>query len=367
MKLLYITNGINGSGGLERVLSIKASYLTDKLDYQVHILVLNNAHQNPFYGFSSKISFYSIDVKGNPFYYFLQYKNGIKRIISRVQPDVISVCDDGFKGLLFPILFRSKIPFIYERHASFEIFRKEINANRFQQLKLFVSKPLLKWSARKFSRFIVLTTSNLQEWKLPNMLVIPNPLSFYPTRSAQLENKKVIAVGNHGFQKGFDRLLLCWKGVITKHPDWQLEIYGKKDPNKKLENLIKEYRLSKHVQLFDPVNNIEEKYLDASIFALSSRSEGFGMVLIEAMACGVPCVAFDCPSGPKDIISHQKDGILVKNEDIEAFDKAILTLIENKEKRKQMGKLAKENVKRYLPENIMTLWDALFKDLCIPR
>ncbi|HIE46079.1 MAG TPA: hypothetical protein EYP87_07955 [Flavobacteriaceae bacterium] len=103
-KLLYITNGINGSGGLERVLSIKASLLATNFNYQVHILVLNNAHKEPFYEFSDKIKFHSINVNGNPIFYFLQYKKGIKNILKKIQPNIISVCDDGLKGMLFPML-----------------------------------------------------------------------------------------------------------------------------------------------------------------------------------------------------------------------------------------------------------------------
>ena len=195
------------------------------------------------------------------------------------------------------------------------------------------------------------------------MQVIANPLSFYPRERATLLNKKVIAVGNHGFAKGFDRLLLSWKEVVIKYSKWQLEIYGKKDPNQKLEKLIDEYNLFNNVKLFNPETNIQEKYLEASIYVLSSRSEGFGMVLIEAMACGVPCIAFDCPHGPADIITHNEDGILVKNGDIAAFANALISLMDDEDKRKKMGQKAKENVKRYLPTFIIQQWDQLFNSL----
>ena len=103
MKLLYITNGINGSGGLERVLSIKASYLVDHYNYEVTILSLNDNQLNPFYTFSDKIQMVSIPVIGNPLQYIKAYKKGIKQIVNQIKPDVISVCDDGLKGYFIPI------------------------------------------------------------------------------------------------------------------------------------------------------------------------------------------------------------------------------------------------------------------------
>lgn len=363
IKLLYITNGINGSGGLERVLSIKTTYLADKLDYEVHVLVLNDAHLKSFYTFSSDIQFHSIAVSGKFIPYIVRYKKEIKHTISFIKPDIISVCDDSFKGMMFPLLFNTKIPVIYERHASFDIFIKNNKLSPLQKIKLHVLKSFIQWGASKFDKFIVLTNNNRNEWNLTNMQVIPNPLSFYPSENATLLNKKVIAVGNPGYTKGFDRLLLSWKKVIKKHPEWQLDIYRKKVKNSKLETLAKEYKIENTVHFNNPVNNIKEKYLAASIYALSSRSEGFGMVLIEAMACGVPCIAYDCPSGPKDIITHQTDGILVENGDTVAFANALMELIENQSRRIEMGKLAKENVQRYLAENIMPQWDGLFKNL----
>ena len=125
MKLLYITNGINGSGGLERVLSIKASYFAEQLGYEVHILVLNNAHENPFYDFSSKIKFHSISVNGNPISYFLKYKRGVQDVGTLLKPDVILVCDDGLKGFFLPSLITTKAKWIYERHASIELNKQK--------------------------------------------------------------------------------------------------------------------------------------------------------------------------------------------------------------------------------------------------
>lgn len=362
-KLLYITNGINGSGGLERVLSIKTSLLITDYNYEVHVLVLNNAHLKPFYTFSDKINFHSINVDGNVISYFIKYRKGIKRILKKTQPDLISVCDDGLKGMLFPNIFGKSTPVIYERHASFNIFKKEEKQSFIERIKFNIYGILIKLSAKKFDKFIVLTQNNLKEWNLPNMQVIPNSLSFYPNESSSHNIRKVIAVGSHSFNKGFDRLLKIWQEVIKNNPLWQLEIYGKKDYNHSLEKLAKDYKIEKSVTFFNPVKNIQEKYLASSIYVLPSRSEGFGMVLIEAMACGVPCISFDCPSGPRDIISNNKDGFLIENGDVEFFSKALIDLIENKEKRKKMGSLAKENVKRYLPEQVMPLWDELFNSL----
>lgn len=363
MKLLYITNGINGSGGLERVLSVKASYLADKLDYEVHILVMNDAHENPFYKFSPKIGFHSINVTGNAINYFILYRKGIKKIIKEVQPDVISVCDDGLKGMLFPIIFGKKIPIIYERHVSKQIEIKKDDISIFEKLKTKLRYKLMNYGGKQFNRFVVLTESNRIEWNLSNLTVIPNPLPFQPERTANLANKKILAVGKQSYQKAYDRLLEVWKIVNKSHPDWQLEIYGKLNPDLGLESYLRKNNLEASVHFYPPVSNIEKKYLDSSIYVLSSRFEGFGMVLIEAMIHGLPCVAFDCPHGPSDIICDKKDGILVKNGDIERFSKALIELMDNYDKRLKMGQLAKENVKRYLVSNVMPQWDSLFKSI----
>ncbi len=356
MKLLYITNGINGAGGLERVLSIKASYLAEHYNYEVVILSLNNNDDNPFYHFSNKIQFINISVGGNPITYILSYIKGIRNIVNKVKPDVISVCDDGLKAFYIPKILNTKIPIIYERHASIALNK---NGSVKGNLIAFLMQSQIKF----FSKFIVLTNSNTKEWSGDNIIAIPNPLSFELQVGNSLNEKKVIAVGSHSFNKGYDLLLKAWKEIVFQYPDWELTIYGKTDVNKQFVRLAEQLKINDKVKFYEPVVNINDKYLESSIMVLSSRSEGFGMVLIEAMACGLPCVSFDCPSGPRDIIKNGVNGYLVRAEDISAMSEKIKWLIEDIKLRQKMGNNARENVKRYLPETIVKQWDSLFKSL----
>ena len=362
-KILYITNGVSGPGGLERVLSIKASYLTDHLNNDIFIITLNESTTNLFYHFSKKIQFYNIRATGTPFLYIIRYRNGIKNYINSIRPDVILVCDDGLKGLLFPFIIGKPCTIIYERHVSKNIEVKNEKPTIINKLKTWFKFKLMDFGAAKFDKFIVLTQGNKKEWNLKNLMVISNPLSFFPEEQSTLSNKKVLAVGKQSFQKGYDRLLKSWKLVHQKHPEWILEIYGTINEHEKLSDLANDLNISKSVNFFQPVKNISEKYKEASIYVMSSRFEGFGMVLTEAMAHGVPCVSFDCPYGPSDIISNNEDGYLVENGDVNKLAERIIHLMENPTLRSKMGQDARRNVERFLPDVIVPKWDNLFKNL----
>ncbi|MGB6084288.1 glycosyltransferase family 4 protein [Moheibacter sp.] len=355
MTLLYITNGINGSGGLERVLSVKASMLAEEYGYEVSILCLNDTDLNPFYEFSPKIKLSSISVNGNPISYFLSYKKGIQKFVNEFQPDVISVCDDGLKGFFLPKIIRTKAKWIYERHASIQL-------NTDNSLKGRLLKNLMHKQVTKFDRFVVLTPGNIKEWGKENVIAIPNPLSFGSSVENPLSQKRLIAVGSHSFNKGYDLLLEVWSKLEKEFSDWRLDVFGKKDPQETYVKMAQEMNL-KNLRFHDPVRDIQKEYEGSSILVLPSRSEGFGMVLIEAMECGVPCVSFDCPSGPGDIISDGEDGYLIPELDTVEMEEKLKKLMKNETLRNAMGKKAKEKAEKYSASEIVQQWDELFNTL----
>jgi glycosyltransferase involved in cell wall biosynthesis len=215
-----------------------------------------------------------------------------------------------------------------------------------------------------FSRIVLLTHEEQELWpELRNTVVIPNPILTRPGEQSDTKAKIVIAAGRYAEQKGFDLLIKAWEVVFRKHPDWQLHIYGDGGLRESLQKQIDDAGMTKVCILKHNTPNIEQKYSASSIYTLSSRFEGFGMVLIEAMSCGLPLVSFDCACGPKDIITPGEDGILVKCFNTEEMGEAINSLIEDDEKRRVMGENAYRNSSRYKMENISKLWLNLFNSV----
>ena len=363
MKLLFITNGVHGSGGLERVLATKTNSLIDQFDYDITILTINGENDLFFFKFHPKVKFLNIILTGNVFFHFLSYVYQIKKAINLVNPDIISVCDDGLKGLFFPILFTKSTPLIYERHASLSL-NFNIESSFFKKIKNKIINKAIIFGAKKFNKFIVLTSGNKNDWPEVLCTVIPNP-NPYQNRSSLIykKEKKVIAVGTQSYNKGYDRLIKIWSIVNNEFPDWVLNIYGKKNDNLNLIQEVERLNLEKIILFHDPIKDIHLQYQKASILALSSRSEGFGMVLIEAMSFGVPCVSFDCLHGPSDIINDGEDGYLIEDGNINAFAIQLIKLIKSQELRSKMSRGALKNVKKYSSDRIILMWDDLYKNL----
>lgn len=362
MKLLYIVPNINNEGGVARVLSVKTNYLVEKFGYEVHILTQNDGFHPLFYSFNCNIVYHDLVLKVNYFQFFNSFSKGLKTKIKAIQPDVIIVCDNGLKAYSIPFILKNKVPLVLEMHSSKFIAEGE-SENRFLTKVASSCVNIFKRIAiKKYDRFVVVTNESISEWNIKNTIVIPNPLWFASEKSMALENKKVIAVGRHTYEKGFDRMLQIWKKVIQKHPDWTLEIYGKSDGKVDLRLLAANLSISENVTFHELVQNINEKYSDASFFLMTSRFEAFGMVLIEAMACGLPCVAYDCPCGPRAIISKNQDGFLIENDNESDYVKAVETLIENASLRREMGKKAKLSSEKYNIQTIMETWNQLFNE-----
>jgi glycosyltransferase involved in cell wall biosynthesis len=364
MKILYLVPNINNEGGVARVLAIKTNYFIEKWNYKIDFLTQNKGGFPQFYNFNKNIGFHDMILKGNPFQFLLNYKRKLNKQIELLNPDIIVVCDNGFKAFLLPFFLNTKIPIVLEIHSSLNVIEKE-NDSIFNIIGTQFSILFKKLAARNFDNFVVETPESSKEWDVKNGIVIPNPLWFNTDKLAKLNSKKVIAVGRHVYEKGLDRLLYIWKKIVIKHPDWHLDIYGKSSDDFFLHKLTSDLNLTNSVSFYEPTNDIVTKYQENSIYLMTSRFEGFGMVLIEAMASGLPCIAYDCPCGPRAIIENKFDGFLIKNGNESDFIAATLYLMNNESKRIEMGKNAKLKSLNYNIDAIMPMWDALFKDIMV--
>lgn len=218
----------------------------------------------------------------------------------------------------------------------------------------------------RFDKFVVLTHEDKGYWGgLHNIEVIPNAALFIGKRYSDVSSRRVIAVGRLDYQKGFDRLIRAWKMVqhTAKFADWRLDIFGQGEWRDMLLQMIDDKGLQANAHIHSPTKDIAAEYAQSSLLVMSSNYEGFPMVMIEAMACGLPVVSFDCKCGPKDIIKHGENGLLVSNGDIEGMAAAMMRLMEDADYRKMLSQNAQKVVDTYSEEVVMGQWVKLFSSL----
>lgn len=339
-------------------------------EYDIYIILTDGKDKKPFYELSKKVHVINLDINfeelwGMPFikkgitYLKKQriFKKELAKVLYEIKPDITVsllrreinfLCDikDGSKKV-------GEIHVNRQNYRNFEITDTNFIKNQFSK---YWMNSLIK-QLKRLDKFIVLSEEDKRQWnEIDNIEVIPNPLPI--TENVPIsttESKKVIAVGRYVYQKGFDMLIEAWKTVVKKHPDWHLYIYGRGDKNN--------YPKADNCHLENAVEDINSKYAESSILAVSSRFEGFGMIIIEAMQCGIPAISFACPCGPKDIITNGNDGLLVENGNIQQLAESICYVIEHPEERRAMGKNAIDTAKRYSIDEIGKQWTRLFNEL----
>ena len=217
---------------------------------------------------------------------------------------------------------------------------------------------------KRLDKFVVLTEEDGRSWpELSNVCVIPNPLPVLPKESSTLTVKRVIAVGRYSHEKGIDLLLRAWSVAAKQLPGWRLCTYGTGDRTPYLR-LARDLQIDQsQYELCGAVDDIGREYLGSSVFVLSSRFEGFGMALVEAMSHGLACVSFDCPCGPKHIIDNGRDGILVENGNTQALAEAIARVAADAGLMASLGHQAALSARRFSIDRIGRQWEDLFRQL----
>ena len=376
MKIVYCTPSLYIAGGIERVLTTKMNYLSDKAGYEVWVILTDGKGKNPYFPLSDKIHIVNLDLNFEElwslgflkkiFVYLKKqriYKKKLKEALYEIRPDI--TVSTLRREINFITSIKDGSRKVGEMHVNRANYRN-FEANDTNALKKIFERIWMKslvGKLKKLDQFVVLTDEDRRNWhELDNVTTIPNPLNVFPTIESNQSARKVIAAGRYCYQKGFDLLLRAWAIVNEKHKDWRLDIYGAGN-NVEYKNLANTLNICQNVGINPPTDNIYAKYADASIFVFSSRFEGFGMALLEAMATKLAVVSFACPCGPKDIISDGNDGVLVTNEDIQELADKICYFIEHEEERKSMAENAKLKAMQYSVDNIMHRWIRLFESL----
>lgn len=375
MKIIYCINGLFNSGGMERILTNKVNYLVENFNYDITIITTDQKNREVFYPLNKKVKHidlglnYTDDLGKNFFkriYIYIRkqikHRKLLKKFFIELKPNII-ISLGNHETFFLPEIVDKNIKTIREHHFNKNFRLQELSQNFLYKLKFFYDNYREEKSLKKYDEFIVLTNEDKKLWKNSKVKVIPNFSNYISNKVSKCNNRKLISVGRLSYEKGYDILIDVWNLISRKYPDWTLEIYGEGKEREGLQNKINKLGLENSFLLKGTVKNIQDKYLESSIYVMTSRYEGFGMVIIEAMSCGLPIISFDCPYGPKNIITDNEDGFVVQFENIKQMAERVEELIVNEEKRRLFGKRAKENVQRFSQDKIMEQWNRIFIEL----
>ena len=334
MNLLYCIPHLYNSGGMERVLTQKVNWLAAHTDYTITIVTTEPTPTGTpkcYFPLSEKVQVVELNIDFNADYTkpllpkycaHMRRMRAYKRALTEyiVQHGIELCISLGGKEIAF--LRHLPCRTIAEMHFAMDQRRQLIEANHkslFWSLVGEVRTRQLVQAVKPLERLVVLTDADKTDWQrsgCTNVMCIPNPCSLDGQKVSikSAKSKTILAVGRLHEQKGFDLLLQAWKPIEKTYSDWSLRIVGEGPKRAELEAQIESQSL-KRVVLAGATNNVLDEYEAASIFVLSSRYEGFSLVLAEAMWCGTPCVSFDCPHGPAELLADDR-GWLVPNGDI---------------------------------------------------
>lgn len=376
-KIVFCTPALYSAGGTERVVAYKASFFAERLGYHVTIIVTEGVGDKTFFALSDKVKVINLGINFEELWnkpllrkilLYLKkqylYRESLNKELQRILPDIT------ISTLRREVNFIHKIKDgsvkIGELHLSRKYYRgiEPLNSNILNRIFVRWWKGDISRQLKKMDRVVFLTDCAASEWpELTNKTVIADPQTLNITCCSSLKTKKVIAVGRYSYEKGYDLLLKIWSIVENKCLDWELEIYGMGDPSPYVK-LMTELSIDKNrCHLNASLADVCKVYNNSSVLVQPSRTEGFGLVIVEAMAHSLPVVSFDCENGPRTIITDGEDGFLVPAFDINAFADRLIRLMSDENLRVIMGRNARGKSQRYDMEKIAMKWKSLFDEL----
>lgn len=381
MNVLYLIKSFAVKAGTERVFCDKMNYLTS---HGYHVMLVTYEQGDYPNAFELNSSIIQRDLS-TPFYSLYRY-GLLRRIIERrimkhfflkrlqllvddFQPQIIVTTTYQINLIDQILRLKTHALFVLESHVACHKVQKSYNYP--VGLKRFFARQYDLYYLKKvcsFDRIVALTSSDSQEWNhfANKVTVIPNPVTLYPDQIdfKSTNYNRIICAGRLHEQKGFDLLIKAFSLIADKCPNWIVDIFGEGDDEAFLKQLIAANKMEGRIVINSPTSLIYNEYLKSDFYVLSSRYEGYGLVLLEAMSCGIPCVSFRCKYGPEEIITSGEDGLLVDDGNVQALANSILWMIEHPLERKEMGKKARETIVKYKKDIIMQSWITLFDELC---
>ena len=372
---------MNNYAGIERILTCKMNYIAEETSNQVLLCTYEQLSQELPFPLCKRITYKPINspipqrdkksfIKWTRSYIKarLKFKSLLLQLLYEIRPDIV-VCT-VYSYQVLDIIIKSShqlgIKTILESHTKGETITmaRKFSYNRILRLLFSLFDYRIMKSLKYCQCVVTLTKHDIPFWQhyARRIEVIPNMLTIKPKRVTNYKEKRVISAGRYMTEKGFDRLIKAWHLINKQHNEWQLYIFGNGD-RAPYQQLANQYKLIDNVHLMPATDDIAEEFSKSSIYVMSSRYEGFGLVLAEAMSCGLPCISFDCPYGPREIITDGEDGLLVEDGNIEDLAQKIDKLMIDTELREAMGRIAIKNIARYNPETIMNRWLTLFNNI----
>ena len=361
LRIAYCIHSLHNSGGMERVLTLKANALAERPGCEVHVIAASLRGRKPCFPLSPEVHLHDLGVREH-----LRprlFRRKLSAVLKEIRPDV-TISLSGRELRFLPSIGDGSAK-VAEFHFPREKFFYKYGHLPFGKAYAAFRTRRLERMVSRLDGFVVLTKKDCEDWRTRIAFTeqIYNPVTFTSEEKSPLEEKRCIAVGRLNYEKNFSDLVKAWKSVAQECPDWRLDIFGDGPLRERLSKEIAAAGLDGIVRLMGRTQDIRRELLGSSLLVMTSRYEGFPMTLLEAAEAGLPLVSFSCPKGPAEIVRDGENGYLVTPGDTDALAQRIVAVIQDASLRKEMGRKAAQTAAAFSLDKIIPQWIRLLEKI----